>query len=60
MAYAILPYAGRTPIIDPMSKEDKKRTYPPVYEKIIPAALWLIGGFFVLVLVITISVALGS
>jgi hypothetical protein len=44
-----------------MSRRNKKpgRQYPPVYEKIVPIALGLIGMAIIILLVITILVALG-
>ena len=41
-----------------MEKSKPSREYPPVYEKIIPAALWTIGTIIVIMLLITIAVAL--
>jgi hypothetical protein len=46
-----------------MSSPDKqppqKRAYPPVYEKIIPIALVLIGAGVILMIIVAIGVALG-
>ena len=41
-----------------MEKSKPSRQYPPVYEKIIPVALWTIGTVIVIMLLITIAVAL--
>lgn len=41
-----------------MEKSKTSREYPPVYEKIIPIALWVIGTIVVVLLLITIAVAL--
>jgi hypothetical protein len=41
-----------------MEKSKPSREYPPVYEKIIPVALWTIGTIIVIMLLITIAVAL--
>ena len=41
-----------------MEKSKDVRKYPPVYEKIIPVALWAIGTIVVILLLITIAVAL--
>jgi len=41
-----------------MEKSKPSREYPPVYEKIIPVALWTIGTVIVIMLLITIAVAL--
>ena len=41
-----------------MEKSKSSHKYPPVYEKIIPVALWTIGTVIVIMLLITIAVAL--
>jgi hypothetical protein len=41
-----------------MEKSKPSREYPPIYEKIIPIALWTIGTVIVILLLITIAVAL--
>jgi len=41
-----------------MEKSKTSREYPPIYEKIIPIALWVIGTVIVIMLLITIAVAL--
>ena len=41
-----------------MEKSKPSREYPPIYEKIIPVALWTIGTVIVIMLLITIAVAL--
>ena len=41
-----------------MEKSKTSRKYPPIYEKIIPVALWIIGTVIVIMLLITIAVAL--
>lgn len=41
-----------------MEKSKSSREYPPVYEKIIPIALWTIGTVVFVLLLITIAVAL--
>lgn len=41
-----------------MEKSKTSREYPPIYEKIIPVALWIIGTVIVLMLLVTIAVAL--
>jgi len=41
-----------------MEKSKSSREYPPVYEKIIPIALWAIGTVVFVLLLITIAVAL--
>ena len=41
-----------------MEKSKSARRYPPIYEKIIPIALWTIGTVIVIMLLITIAVAL--
>lgn len=41
-----------------MEKSKTSREYPPIYEKIIPVALWIIGTVIVIMLLITIAVAL--
>jgi hypothetical protein len=41
-----------------MEKSKTPREYPPVYEKVIPVALWVIGTVIVIMLLITIAVAL--
>ena len=41
-----------------MEKSKHTREYPPVYEMIIPVALWGIGVVVVILLLITIAVAL--
>lgn len=41
-----------------MDKAKSTRQYPPVYEKILPIALWSIGIIGVVLLVITVAVAL--
>ena len=42
-----------------MPKPDKKRTYPTIYEKIVPIALGIIGALILILLIITFAVALG-
>lgn len=41
-----------------MEKSKSSREYPPIYEKVIPIALWTIGTTVVVLLLITIAVAL--
>ncbi|HEY5730765.1 MAG TPA: hypothetical protein VIS72_11985 [Anaerolineales bacterium] len=41
-----------------MEKSKSPRVYPPVYERLIPIALWTIGIVVAILLVITIVVAL--
>ena len=41
-----------------MEKSKTPREYPPIYEKVIPIALWVIGSVIIIMLVITIAVAL--
>jgi len=41
-----------------MEKSNSSRRYPPVYERLIPIALWAIGTVVVILLLITIAVAL--
>jgi hypothetical protein len=42
------------------NKKQSKRQYPPIYEKIVPVALGLIGLAIIILLVITILVAVGA
>jgi hypothetical protein len=44
---------------DKDEKDTPKRQYPPVYEKLVPVAMVLIGIAILIVLLIAISVALG-
>jgi hypothetical protein len=44
---------------DRKPKEPSTRTYPPLYEKIVPIALVLIGLAILVVLAIILGVALG-
>lgn len=41
-----------------MEKSENSRRYPPMYEKIIPFAIWGIAIIVLILLVITIAVAL--
>ncbi|GAB4426187.1 MAG: hypothetical protein Kow002_15550 [Anaerolineales bacterium] len=41
-----------------MAKTKSPRQYPPLYEKLLPIALWVIGIMGVILLVITVAVAL--
>lgn len=41
-----------------MEKSKPSREYPPVYEKIIPIALWVIGMVVTVLILVTIAVAL--
>jgi hypothetical protein len=41
-----------------MEKTNPSRQYPPIYEKMLPLALWGIGIIGVILLVITVAVAL--
>lgn len=41
-----------------MGKSKPSREYPPVYEKIIPIALWVIGMVVTVLILVTIAVAL--
>jgi len=41
-----------------MEKPKSSREYPPVYEKMIPVALGIIGTVVIVLLLITIAVAL--
>ncbi|HSG45766.1 MAG TPA: hypothetical protein VLA72_21695 [Anaerolineales bacterium] len=43
-----------------MEKSKISREYPPVYERLIPIALWTIGTVVFVLLLITIAVALRS
>ncbi len=41
-----------------MEKSKSPREYPPMYEKLIPVALGIIGTIVIVLLLITIAVAL--
>ena len=41
-----------------MEKPKNVREYPPVYERLIPIALWTVGAIVAALLIITIVVAL--
>ena len=41
-----------------MEKSKSAREYPPIYERLIPIALWTVGAIVAALLVITIVVAL--
>ena len=43
-----------------MEKSKTSREYPPIYERLIPIALWTIGTVVFILLLITIAVALRS
>ena len=46
-----------------MSDKDPKRgegrTYPPVWERLVPILLWVLAGIVVLLILIVLAVALG-
>jgi len=46
-------------VSQPTDKTPTKRQYPPLYEKIVPVAIVLIGIGVVLMIIIAIGVALG-
>jgi hypothetical protein len=50
-------------IINVVNDKDKRsgsgREYPPVWEKIIPVILWILGGIVALLVLIIFAVALG-
>jgi hypothetical protein len=41
-----------------MEKSKSPREYPPIYERLIPVALWVIGTVVTVLILITIAVAL--
>ena len=43
----------------PHKQPPPKRAYPPIYEKIVPIALVLIGVGVILMIIVAIGVALG-
>jgi hypothetical protein len=43
----------------PDRKNEQRRQYPPIYEKIVPIALALIGLAIFVILIVILAVALG-
>lgn len=41
-----------------MEKSKSPREYPPIYERLIPIALWVIGTVVAILIFVTIAVAL--
>jgi hypothetical protein len=46
-------------VSDKGKRTDGSRKYPPVWEKIVPIILWILGGIVVLLVLVIFAVVLG-
>jgi hypothetical protein len=40
-----------------MDKSEQSRRYPPLYEKVIPVLLWVLGLVIIILMLVTVAVA---